>query len=545
MGSSGTISAARVAELERQLAASEAARCAAEAARIAADADRIAAEARLEASEIARARSEEALARLERMIAQLRRDKFGSRSEKASPDQQHLPFEDLEVAEGMLAAASEEVEKALGDRQKSSGKKKKTKGHLPDHLERIEQVIEPASTSCPCGRGDMVRVGEDRDERLDVIPARFRVLVTVRPKYICRSCAGASHAQAPAPEWLVPRGLPTERFVSHSMVSKFGDYLPFYRQADIYRRQGLEIDRTMLAEWSGRAALLLQPVIDEMIDRLRRSDHLQMDETTVPVLAPGTRKVRKDYLWAILRDQRGWGGADPPIVVFQHSRTRSGEIAQKLLKGFAGGTLMVDGHPVYDVVSDPKKTERAWTAAYCWTHWRRRFVKFAQDTASPICDEMIKRIAELYAIEKLIRGKDPDTRRAVRQKLSRPLVDALRPWLEARLQEISSASDLARHIRYGLKRWEGLTRFLDDGRIEMDTNGVENAIRPIPLTRKNALFAGSDDGAKTWARIASLIGTCKLNGVDPEAYIAATLRKILDQHMQSDIDELMPWNFAE
>lgn len=538
MGSSGTISAARVAELERQLAASETARSPAEAARSAA-------EARLVASETARVRSEQALARLERMIAQLRRDKFGSRSEKASPDQQHLPFEDVEVAEGMLEAASEEVEKALGDRKKSPGKKKKNKGHLPAHLERIEQVIEPDSTQCPCGCGGMVRVGEDRDERLDVIPARFRVLVTVRPKYICRSCAGASHAQAPAPEWLVPRGLPTEALVAHSLVAKFGDYLPFYRQADIYRRQGIDLDRTMLANWSGRAALLLQPVIDEMIDRLRRSDHLQMDETTVPVLAPGTRKVRKDFLWAILRDQRGWGGADPPIVVFQHSRTRSGEVAQGILKGFAGGTLMVDGHPVYDVVSDPKKTEDPWTTAYCWTHWRRRFVKFAQDTTSPICDEMIRRIAELYAIEKTIRGKAPDRRRDVRQKLSRPLVEALRPWLEARLQEISSASDLARHIRYGLKRWQGLTRFLDDGHLEMDTNGVENAIRPIPLTRKNALFAGSDDGARTWARIASLIGTCKLNGVNPEAYIAATLRKILDQHMARDIDDLMPWKFAK
>jgi len=168
-----------------------------------------------------------------------------------------------------------------------------------------------------------------------------------------------------------------------------------------------------------------------------------------------------------------------------------------------------------------------------------------QDTASPICDEMIARIAELYAIEKTIRGKAPEMRRAVRQKLSRPLVEALHPWLEARLQENSSASELARHIRYGLKRWEGLTRFLDDGHLEMDTNGVENAIRPIPLTRKNALFAGSDDGAKTWARIASLIGTCKLNGVNPEAYTAATLRKILNQHMQRNIEELMPWNFVE
>lgn len=254
-----------------------------------------------------------------------------------------------------------------------------------------------------------------------------------------------------------------------------------------------------------------------------------MDETTVPVLAPGTRKVRKDYLWVMLRDQRGWGVVDPPIVVFHHSRTRNGEVAQGILKGFAAGTLMVDGHPVYGILTDPKKTERPWETAYCWTHWRRRFVEFGRDTPSPICDEMVARIAELHAIEKTIRGKDPDTRKAVRQKLSKPIVDALRPWLEVRLQEISSASELARHIRYGLKRWDGLIRFLSNGHLEMETNGVENAIRPVPLTRKNALFAGSDDGAKTWARIASLIGTCNLNGVNPEAYI----------------EDLMPWNFGK
>ena len=216
-----------------------------------------------------------------------------------------------------------------------------------------------------------------------------------------------------------------------------------------------------------------------------------------------------------------------------------------MLAGFAGRTLMADGHPVYDTLADPKKTAETWAIAYCWTHWRRRFVKFGQDTASPICEEMIRRIASLYAIEKEIRGRDPVTRAAVRQTLSRPITEALRPWLEGCLQQLSSASDLAKHIRYGLKRWDGLTRFLEDGHLEMDTNGVENSIRPIPLTRKNALFAGSDDGAETWARIASLIGTCRLNGVDPEAYIAATLRKILDNHMQSDIDALMPWSFAK
>ena len=524
MASSAAISAAKLADLERQLAVAEAAR--------------IEAESRLAVSEDARAR-------LERMLAQLRRDTFGATSEKSDPDQQHLPFEDVEVAEGRLAEASDAAEKATGNEKKAARSSRRNKGHLPPHLERVEQIIEPESTLCPCGCGDMVKVGEDRSERLDVIPARFRVLVTVRPKYVCRSCDGASHAQAPAPEWLVPRGLPTEALVAHSMVSKFGDYLPFYRQAEIYRRQGIDLDRTMLAAWSGRAAQLLDPIIDHMITSLKRSNHLQMDETIVPVLAPGTGKVRKDYLWVILRDQRGWGGCDPPIVVFHHSRSRSGKVARGLLKGFAGGTLMVDGHTGYDSLADPKQTQRPWDIAYCWTHWRRRFVKFGQDTPSPICDEMVARIAQLYAIEKEIRGKDPDTRKAVRQKLSKPIVDALRPWLEARLQDLSSASELTRHIRYGLKRWDGLTRFLSDGRLEMDTNGVENAIRPVPLTRKNALFAGSDDGAETWARIASLIGTCRLNGVNPEAYIAATLRKILDQHMQSDVDELMPWNFAE
>lgn len=524
-------STARVADLERRLAAAEAARVAAEAARIEA-------EARLAAVE-------EARARLERLLSQMRRDAFGAKSEKRDPDQQNLPFEDVEAAAGMLAAASEAAEKMLGPRKVATAPPKQNKGHLPANLPRIEQVIEPASVLCPCGCGAMQKVGESRTERLDVIPAQFRVLVTVRPKYVCRTCAGAQHAQAPAPEWLVPRGLPTEALVAHCMVAKFGDYLPFYRQADIYRRQGIELDRTMLAEWSGRASQLLEPVIDAMMADLHRSDRLQMDETTVPVLAPGTGAVRKDWLWVVLRDQRGWGGGDPPIVVFHHSPSRGGPVAQEILAGSAGGTLLVDGHGGYDLLADPQKTAKPWDIAYCWTHWRRRFVKFSQDTPSEICDEMIARIAQLYAIEKEVRGRDPETRVRIRQKLSRPIVGALRPWLEGRLQQLSSSNELAKHIRYGLKRWNGLTRFLDDGRLEMDTNAVENAIRPIPLTRKNALFAGSADGAKIWARIASLIGTCRLNGVNSEAYIAATLRKILDQHMQSDIAALMPWNFSE
>lgn len=245
----------------------------------------------------------------------------------------------------------------------------------------------------------------------------------------------------------------------------------------------------------------------------------------------------------MVRDQRGWGGGDPPIVVFQHSRSRSAETAKKIFTGFKGGALTVDGYAGYDALGDPKKTNQPWGITYCWTHWRRRFVEHSRTTESPICTEMTERIGQLYRIEAEIRGNDPENRRAIRQKLSKHIVDALRPWLEAQLEMLSSSSDLARHIRYGLKRWDGLTRFINDGRIEMDTNAVENAIRPIPLTRKNALFAGNDDGAVTWARMASLIGTCKLNGINPQAYLEHALDKILNGHMQEDIQALLPWNF--
>ena len=518
-----------VAELERRLAAAEA-----EFARVTVQ------NALLESSNVDLAAAN---ARLERMLSQARHARFGPSSEKGDPDQRNLFTEDCEVAEGQLAAAGDAADKALGKASRKRSSAKRNKGNLPDHLERVEEVIEPDSTLCPCGCGEMVKVGEDRTQRLDVVPAQFRVLVTVRPKYMCRTCDGKSHAQAPAPEFLVPRGLGTNRFAVHSVVAKFCDHLPFYRQAEIWRRDGIEIDRTMLANWAGRIAFQLAPITDAMIDELKASDRLFADETTVPVLAPRTGKTRKDYLWAVVRDQRGWGGGDPPIVVFQHSRSRSAETAKKIFTGFKGGSLTVDGYAGYDALGDPKKTNQPWGITYCWTHWRRRFVEYSRTTSSPICTEMKERIGQLYRIEAEIRGNAPDVRCAIRQKLSKPIVDALRPWLEAQLDMLSSSSDLTRHIRYGLKRWDGLTRFLDDGRVEMDTNAVENAIRPIPLTRKNALFAGNDDGAVTWARMASLVGTCKLNGINPQAYLEHVLEKILNGHMQEDIKDLLPWNF--
>ena len=522
-----------LAELQRRVAVAEAELVGERAGRVAA--------------EEALAASEEARLRLERMIVSLRHAVWGVRSEKSDPDQAALPFEDVEVAEGMLAAAQEKADAAVGKASSGSARPaNRNKGHLPEHLPRIEEVIEPESTLCPCGCGEMARVGEDRSERLDIVPARLRVLVTIRPKYICRSCEGKGNAQAPAPEHLVPRGLPSEALVAHTLVSKFGDYLPFYRQSEAYRREGIDLDRTMLGNWTGRAVQVLSPVIDRMIEHLQASDCLFVDETTVPVLAPGTGKTRRDYLWAVARDQRGHGGRDPPIVVFHHSRSRSAKTALRLLGDYAGGgVLHVDGYRGYDALADPGRIRNPWGLAYCWIHWRRRFVEFQRSSASPICEEVIARIAALYRIEAMVRGKTPEQRLEARRELSAPIVEALRSWLDAQLARLSDASELARHIKYALRRWNGLTRFLRDGRVEMDTNPVENAIRPIPLTRKNALFAGSDDGARTWAQCASLLGTCKLNAINPQTYLTVTLQRIVDMHPMSRIDDLMPWNFSQ
>ena len=525
-------SAVPVSDLQRRLAAVEAQLAKERAER--------------KAAEDALAVSEQARERLERIIASLNHAVWGARSEKRHADQDRLPlFEDIAVAEGMLAEAQEKADAATGRQRRKPQPTNRNLGHLPKHLERFEKVIEPESTECPCGCGEMVKVGEDRTERLDVVPAKLRVLVTIRPKYICRACEGQQSTQAPAPEYLVPRGLPTEALVAHTLVAKFADHQPFYRQSEAYRREGIDLDRTMLGNWAGRGMQVLAPVIDRMIEHLKASDGLFMDETTVPVMAPGTGKTRLDYLWAIARDQRGYGGADPPIVVFHHSRHRSAKVALELMRGYTGGgPLHVDGYRVYDALGDPKQTVSPWVLAYCWTHWRRRFVDFQRATESPLCEEILERIAALYRIEAMVRGDPPELRLKARQELSAPIVEVMRPWLEAQLDRLSSASELAKHIRYALKRWDGLCRFLHDGRIEMDTNLIENLIRPVKLTKKNALFAGSDDGARTWARCASLIGTCKLNGVNPQVYLTDTLRRIVDMHPVSRIDELMPWNFA-
>ena len=334
--------------------------------------------------------------------------------------------------------------------------------------------------------------------------------------------------------------MPTEATIAQVMVSKYADHLPLYRQAQIYARQGIDLDRSTLADWVGQAAWHLRPLQERLLARLKERPRLFADETTAPVLDPGRGCTKTGQLWAYAADDRRWGGCDPPGVVYVYAPDRKSERPITHLEGFKG-ILQVDGYAGYRKLADRGDVR----LAFCWSHVRRGFYELAVSGPAPIASEALERIAGLYAVEKDIRGRSPEERRTVLSLKSRPLIDALEPWLRAKLGLISQKSKLAKAIRYALSRWEGLTRFIDDGRIELDNNTVERSIRPIALNRKNALFAGSDGGAEHWATIASLIKTCKLNDIDPLAYLNDVLTRIVNGHPNRDIDQLLPWAYRK
>lgn len=476
-------------------------------------------------------------ARLEALVAAFKQAMFGRKSEKIDPDQFELALEDIETAIARVEAEGE-VNPLVTPTQTLTPRKA-NRGSLPKHLPRIEEVIEPESTTCDCGHERHV-IGEDTSERLDIIPAQFRVIVTRRPKYACRSCEGGI-VQAPAPAHLILGGMPTEAVVAHVIVSKYADHLPLYRQAQIYARQGIDLDRSTLAAWVGRAAFELKPVYDALLANLKRSGKLFMDETTAPVLDPGHRKTKTGFFWALARDDRPWGGDDPPGVAFTYAPGRSGQIAEDILKGFSG-TLQVDGYAGYNrLLKRPTQDIRL---AYCWAHARRKLHEVAQTGTTPIADEGLKQIATLYRIEKDIRSQSHEARLTARQERSKPILDDFESWLAAQRARVSAKSPLGEALKYIAKYWDGLSLFLTDGRIEIDSNAVERTIRPIALNRKNALFAGHDAGAQNWAMLASLIETCKLNAIDPHAWMTDTLQAIVNDHKQSRIGDLLPWNYA-
>ena len=476
---------------------------------------------------------------LEKLIRAIRDAAFGRKSEKLSEDQFQLALEDLEV--GISALEAEKEADPVTPAASPKKPRSVNRGSLPKHLFRIEETIEPETTICDCGC-QMHVIGEDVSERLDVIPAQFRVIVTRRPKYGCRGCESGV-LQAPAPARLIPGGIPTEATVAHVLTAKFADHCPLYRQAQIYGRQGIDLDRSTLADWVGRAAFELRPVFDCLLANLKRSTKLFMDETRAPVLDPGRKRTKTGYLWALARDDRAWNGPDPPGVAYCYAPGRGGEHAEKFLEGFSG-ILQVDGYAGYNrLVQTGRKGGRI-ELAYCWAHARRKLYEIAKGKTAPIAEDGLKQIARIYRIEDQIRGRTADERLVIRRKHTVPLVNAFGDWVENHRAQVSAKSALGEALRYIFNLWSGLSLFLEDGRIETDSNNIERTMRPIALNRKNALFAGHDEGGRNWGIIASLIETAKLNKINPQAYLAQTLTAIVQGHKQSRIEELLPWNYA-
>ena len=336
--------------------------------------------------------------------------------------------------------------------------------------------------------------------------------------------------------------MPTEATIASVIVSKYADHLPLYRQSQIYARQGVDIDRSTLAFWVGKAAHELKPVHDALLANLKTSSKLFMDETPTPVLNPGSGKTKKGYFWALARDDRGWNGPEPPGVVFTYTPGRSGKYASEILQSF-GGILQVDGYAGYNRVLDLRDNAPI-QLAYCWAHARRKLYELTHNNVAPIAEEGLKQIATLYRIEAQARGTSAQERMAIRQQKSAPKIVAFKSWLDQARSQVSAKSPTGEALKYIAKYWDGLILFLSDGRIEMDSNAVERTIRPIALQRKNALFAGHDAGAQNWAMLASLIETCKLNQIEPHSYLTGVLTAIVNGHKQKDIDELLPWNYA-
>jgi transposase len=476
--------------------------------------------------------------KLKSQLAKLRRMQFGQSSERLNRqiEQLELQLEELEATEAEIEATAE----ASGQLSTRPERMKPKRRPLPDHLPRRDVLHEPAETcACAlCGAG-MAKLGEDVTEVLDYVPGRFQVLRHVRPKYACTRCDRI--AQAPAPSLPIPRGRPSAALLAHVLVAKYADHLPLYRQSEIYARDGLDLDRSTLADWVGQAAWLLDPIVERIRAHVFAAEKIHADDTPVPVLAPGSGKTKTGRLWVYVRDDRPFCGPAPPAAAYFYSPDRKGERPRTHLKDFTG-FLQADAYSGFEALYDPRRTQPGPVIEVaCWAHYRRGFFAEWKGCQSVTAKEALDRIAALYAIEAEARGKPAQERVAIRAR-AKPLLDGFFEWSEAvALRKLSAKSGLAEVFRYGLKRRAALTRFLDDGRLEADNNRAENSLRGVALGRKNWTFAGSDAGGERAAAIYTIIETAKLNSLDPEAFLRDTLSTIADGHPISRIDELMPW----
>jgi transposase len=475
------------------------------------------------------------------LIKRLLRQQFGRRSEQLTPDQLQLGIEDLEqtIAAAEVGQDAADPARDKQPRPRPQARPNRNHGARPAHLPRYEVLIDVEQRDCPCCGGTLHVIDEVRSEQLDIVPAQLRVMR--RPRYACRACEGAV-VVAPAPERPVDGGMATEAMIAHVLVSKFCDSLPLYRQSKMLERQGIALDRSTLSNWVGRACWWLTPLHDLMLGTALSCPKLFADDTTLPVLDPGRGRTKTGRLWCYAVDDRPWCGPGHPIAAYVYSEDREGAHPAEHLAAFRG-VLQVDGYAGFKRLAGTR-ADASVSLAFCWAHMRRKFYDFHNSTKSPLAAEVLKRIRELYAIEAEIRGHPADDRRQARQERSRPIVEALHVWLEDHAGRVSAAAGLGEAIRYALRHWAGLLVFLDDGRVEMDTNTVERAIRPITLNRKNALFAGNDGGARHWAIALTLIQTAKLNGVDPMAYLTDVLERIVSGRTKAhELQTLLPWNW--
>jgi transposase len=487
----------------------------------------------LAAERVNLAEAQAEIERLRLIIQKLQRSQFGRRAERLDDDQLQFGFEDLDAdiarIEARLTAAKHSTARQSEQADRAS---------LPGHLSREDVRLDLEHKTCACCGGQLHIIGETISEMLDHVPARLRVIRICRPRYGCRTC-GTIH-QAPAPERPIGKGLATPGLLAHVLVAKYCDHLPLYRQSQIFARQGVELDRSTLANWVGGAVWWLEPLQAKLAEHVFASHKLFADDTPIPVLDPGRGRTKTGRLWVYARDDRPWSGPDPPAAVYLYSPDRRGERPVSHLARFTG-VVQVDGYPGFEQLAAGGKIQ----LAACWAHARRKFYEVHQATGSPIAAEALRHIAELYTIEAIIRGRTASERQEVRRARSLPIVDGLKTWLKVQLHHIPPRSGLADAIRYTLARWNALCRFLDDGRIELDTNTVERAIRPVALGRKNHLFAGSDGGAARWAIVASLMATAKLNDVEPFAYLKDVLERMSSGYPMSRLDDLLPWNWAK